>query len=555
MAKNEATLLLRIKEVGGEILDHFVITLGDVINVIGKIPEAVMAAIHAYREEELAVNQLTQSMINQGVFTGELRSEYLKMASALEEVTTYSDDQIIAAEATLQSQLKGIAVSKQLLVATLDLAAGKRIDLASAAELVGKTIGTETNALQRQGIAVADATSAHERMGNVITAIEKKFKGHAETAAKDLGVMDQLKNSWSNFLENMGAILAPFVTGLAKATKSVLDFFNSFAGANIAKMNIGEINQEIIKLRTQMIKIQETAAYKGGLDAGDKSMLESLEKRRQMLIDARSKLVQDEHTAAENKKHVDAERHAEDMAREADRNEERRAAKAALDLAEIADDGIHHESLLQAQSKYLDAQIKAESDAINKSKLIKQKAAIDEQLIEAQKNAAILKHRDAFLSQIAALQSSSNKTLAAIGKAAAIAQIIISTTEAAGHGYKWGMAIGGPPLAYTFQGLAYAAGAAQVAKVSGVALAEGGIVRATPGGIQATIGEGGRDEAVIPLDSPDAQGRLGGGSTIIFNGPVLGDESQAMEFARAIDRSLLKLRQTGQSVAFETDIF
>ena len=145
----------------------------------------------------------------------------------------------------------------------------------------------------------------------------------------------------------------------------------------------------------------------------------------------------------------------------------------------------------------------------------------------------------------------------AAGKAAAIAQITIATAKAAGDGYAWGMAIGGPGVAAAFSGLAKVAGAAQIAQVAGVKLAEGGIVRASNGGTPAIIGEGGRDEAVIPLDDPAAQERLGGGrgTTIIFNGPVLGDEAQAMEFARAIDKSLLKLRQTNQSVAFETDVF
>ena len=43
------------------------------------------------------------------------------------------------------------------------------------------------------------------------------------------------------------------------------------------------------------------------------------------------------------------------------------------------------------------------------------------------------------------------------------------------------------------------------------ALANGGIVKASPGGTLALIGEGGRDEAVIPLDRA---GNLGGGNTI-----------------------------------------
>jgi hypothetical protein len=48
-------------------------------------------------------------------------------------------------------------------------------------------------------------------------------------------------------------------------------------------------------------------------------------------------------------------------------------------------------------------------------------------------------------------------------------------------------------------------------------LANGGIVRATPGGTLALIGEGGRDEAVIPLDKA---GGMGGGNTIIIQGAI-----------------------------------
>jgi hypothetical protein len=48
--------------------------------------------------------------------------------------------------------------------------------------------------------------------------------------------------------------------------------------------------------------------------------------------------------------------------------------------------------------------------------------------------------------------------------------------------------------------------------------ASGGLVRATPGGIPATVGEGGSDEAIIPLDDARATARIaaalgGGGDT------------------------------------------
>jgi len=96
--------------------------------------------------------------------------------------------------------------------------------------------------------------------------------------------------------------------------------------------------------------------------------------------------------------------------------------------------------------------------------------------------------------------------------------------------------------------------AAQAARIAGVPLAEGGIVMPRPGGTQAIIGEAGQAEAVIPLDRAGEFGVGGGGTTINFNGPIMANESQAEEFARAIDKQLLKLRQSNQSLAFDTDV-
>jgi hypothetical protein len=170
--------------------------------------------------------------------------------------------------------------------------------------------------------------------------------------------------------------------------------------------------------------------------------------------------------------------------------------------------------------------------------------------LEKLEQAKIAAQKDT-LSTIASMQGANNKVLATIGKAAALTQIAIDTPVAIGKA----LAAFPPPFNFAAAGAVGAAMAVQAARVSGIQLAEGGIVMPTPGGTQATIGEAGQAEAVIPLDRAGEFGLGGGGgNTIIFNGPVMGDESQAMEFARAIDRSLLKLRQSNQSVAFETDI-
>lgn len=226
---------------------------------------------------------------------------------------------------------------------------------------------------------------------------------------------------------------------------------------------------------------------------------------------------------------------------------------------------------LQIQMDEINQALKNEKDRDKALTLIRKKMKLKNDAINAQEKKSLIKRSEfdkfinhekvkgfqSSLNQISTLQNANSKKLVILGKAAAIASITISTSVAAVEALRWGLMYGGPAgpaLGKGMAGLVVAAGAVSAAQVAGVQLAEGGIVRATPGGIQATIGEGGRDEAVIPLDDDGASDRLGGGNTFNFNGPVMGDKAQAREFAVAIDQELTTLRRDGESLAFDTDI-
>jgi hypothetical protein len=153
---------------------------------------------------------------------------------------------------------------------------------------------------------------------------------------------------------------------------------------------------------------------------------------------------------------------------------------------------------------------------------------------------------------IASLSKSGNSTLATIGKAAALTQIAIDTPVAIGRA----LSAAPPPFNFALAAGVAAAMAAQTANVLGVPLAEGGIVLPRAGGTQATIGEAGQAEAVIPLDRMAEFGMGGGGSniTIVVNGGMLGTETEAREFAKVLDQELLKLRRNNESVSFDSGV-
>jgi hypothetical protein len=155
------------------------------------------------------------------------------------------------------------------------------------------------------------------------------------------------------------------------------------------------------------------------------------------------------------------------------------------------------------------------------------------------------------LNYISSLSESKNKELAAIGKAAAIAQATMNSYQAA----TLAMATIPPPYGQIVGALVLAAGLAQVSKIAGVQLAEGGLVMPRQGGTLATIGEAGSAEAVIPLGDNRAmeqmrEAGLGGNTINISVGTLVGSDGMR-EFAKMLDQELFSLRRNNESVAFE----
>lgn len=173
--------------------------------------------IVAWADHQKAVNSLNQTLIQQGIFSRELSDSYQEMALAIQEQTQFSDEEVIAAQASMQAYLRGQVISKELMRAVVDFAAAKGMDLAKAAELVGKSIGTGTNALMRHGIAIDEALGPGARTEAVIAAMNGKWGGQAEAMVQGLGAIRQMGNALQGVLEVIGKSLEPFVVMVAQA--------------------------------------------------------------------------------------------------------------------------------------------------------------------------------------------------------------------------------------------------------------------------------------------------------------------------------------------------
>lgn len=170
-------------------------------------------------------------------------------------------------------------------------------------------------------------------------------------------------------------------------------------------------------------------------------------------------------------------------------------------------DDLYQKKLEILEQGHLDDQTFAEAKAELDRQMADQTATLEAQVADKRK-----KTMSNTLNALVSLQSSSNKKMAAVGKAAAITQATIDTYKSAVEAYSAmaGIPVVGPALAVAAAAAAIAAGLNNVAQISGVQLAEGGLVKAVTGGVPAVVGEGGSDEAVLPLDDTKAMRRIGG---------------------------------------------
>lgn len=594
MAKKEASLWLKVKTTGQEAIGTIKDSIKELATVgaaaLATFGAAIVKSIGEFKEAERASNGLTQAMVNSGIYSKELKNDYLAQAEALQKTTIFGDDAIVQAQTAIQQQIGQTKITKELTSAVLDFAQAQGMDAASAAEAIGKSIGTSTNALARYGIEIDTGASKSEKMAQAIAGLNAKFGGQAEAAAQGLGALDQLNNVVGELFEALGERLAPTVgviagwfVKLGTDTTKTTGFIDVMAGTfewlvrvgmNVIAaferigVTIGGVIGTVIGAGEKLIQgqfAQAKEALSSGFDEIGKEReriqkeydAKILELDNAALTKKEESLQKEEEmlkTSHEKKREINQQAHVsqseQDMLNKLSQIEAENALIGATDLQRA------QQAVTAADEQYKIATTHAAKMRALKTKEI----ALDNLATEKQKeldkktDEETYANRMTALDKLSQLQHSKSREMVAIGKAAALAEIGINTHKGALAAYAAlsTIPVVGPGLGVAAAAALYAYGLERAASVSGIQLAEGGIVKARPGGIQATIGEGGQDEAVIPLDKA---GMMGGNTYhITVNGGLLGDENSAYEFAKAIDRNLLKLRQNNESQAFDSGV-
>ena len=384
----------------------------------------------------------------------------------------------------------------------------------------------------------------------VLSELENQFGGLARAAAQGTGGLTQTSNILGDIVEVIGKSALPFVGFLNTKIKAMAIAFqgttapmDAFKDALRGTLEIGAVVKASFStiggiLGSVAATVAESAAalaageFKRALEItkqGTGNIKEVVKSAAKELDDdllaisnigaARVKTQQEEDLAqikanAVKKKEIAlaAEKEKQEAIREAKAvafEEELAAAEeeaTLFDEAQLAriEEAAAKEQMARDIAKA--EQLKAEGKHQQAMELLRktqEKRDIDASkrkiALEKTTNDNLIKDREAFLNTAASLQSSENKKLAMIGKAAALLQIAIATPPAVASSFRFGASIGGPPLGVAFAGIAATAMAAQAAQVAGITgFAEGGMVTGGTPGVDSVNAKVQQGEVIVP---------------------------------------------------------
>jgi hypothetical protein len=136
------------------------------------------------------------------------------------------------------------------------------MDLGAAAQLLTKSIASQTNALARYGIEINGAAGSNDRLVSALDQVQKRFGGQAAAEIDTYtGQLNQLSKAWDELLESVGKVVVK--SGVLQGSfKFMTDMIGGHHAPALAKLkhNLNDYNNI---QQTNIITIDETAeAYK-----------------------------------------------------------------------------------------------------------------------------------------------------------------------------------------------------------------------------------------------------------------------------------------------------
>jgi len=171
----------------------------------------IKSSVAAFAEQEKAVEGLRATLELTGRAGGGALDRLTEKAAELQRVTTAADEELIGATASLGQLAKELDTgelerAQEAIIGIADVFL--KGDVNNAAILLGKTLGSTTNALTRYGIQVDSTASQSEKLRQVLAQSQIFFDASKAKAQTLSGRLAQLGNAWGDLKEQVGDVVA-----------------------------------------------------------------------------------------------------------------------------------------------------------------------------------------------------------------------------------------------------------------------------------------------------------------------------------------------------------
>ena len=470
------------------------------------------------------------------VALGKTSNALLKHASALQQVTTFGDESIIAVQSSIAAFVKNEEQIKAATEATLDISVAMGMDLKAAGDLVAKTLGSSMNAMSRYGIQVEGAVGSTERLESLTNNVAKLFGGQAKAQTETMaGAMTQAENATGDLAEAIGEKLSPVVISTSKKIKELSEGLIEIldvTDTEKAQANFNELNN----IMGRMTKIQNEINEAQEKNEKDEQRRTGTRKR---ISDAFSGMFIRQRDTVQNAQAANEEYGVSSQKLQQDQEALRLLEEKRIKLLE---------EILPLLGTHTEGEIKrTEAISFTNQKLVEQND-ITNNLSDVQVSAwekilfvtrgsseALQSYGDTFM-DVAQMGSISSKKLFQIGKAASMGSAIINTAE----GVTEALAAAPPPLNFIQAAAVAATGALQVATISSATM------KAAATGFDGIVnkptmfltGEAGPESVqVTPLTPGMNQNGPQQGITVNISGGVVQDDYVRNELIPALNKA------------------
>ena len=162
-------------------------------------------------------------------------------AQELQEVSLFTDEEIIAQQAYLASLGLTEDKIKDVIKASMDLAAGTGQTLEFGVKNLAKTFSGLTGELGESIPALKNLTTEQLKAGEAVNVVADAFRGQAKAASEaGLGGVQQLKNSFGDLTEEIGRALMPILNDFSDKLKVIVKGMQDLTDEQIkSKVEIG----------------------------------------------------------------------------------------------------------------------------------------------------------------------------------------------------------------------------------------------------------------------------------------------------------------------------